>query len=284
MKRAVAFVLAGLMVAPLSAQTPAFDVASIRPSATGVDGPVGASFRVEPGGRLVATGATLRDLAVRAYGLQYFQVVGGDPWLSSVQFDLNARAESGTSPGVRQLNTMLRSLLEERFGLHIHRETRNLPIFALVRAGGRRTGPGLRVSARDCRRVLEDRDPFDSSVVEGESAECQPRTKFIAGKDGAQITFSRVGLSMRQLVLLITPFVRRTIVDRTGLEGTYDIDVTFSPESTMFVTQGGIQTAPQTEGFSLATALREQLGLNLESARGPSEVLVIDSAHRPTPD
>jgi uncharacterized protein (TIGR03435 family) len=79
-------------------------------------------------------------------------------------------------------------------------------------------------------------------------------------------------------------FVRRTIVDQTGLEGTYDIELTFSPDAAKFVTEAGIQDAPQSDGFSLATALREQLGLKLESARGLSEVLVIDAARRPTPD
>jgi uncharacterized protein (TIGR03435 family) len=91
-------------------------------------------------------------------------------------------------------------------------------------------------------------------------------------------------MSMQQLASMLAPFAKRTIVDRTALRGTYDIGLTFSPDNALFVTQDGIQRAPQTEGSSLATALREQLGLKLESGRGPSEVLIIEAAHQPTPD
>jgi uncharacterized protein (TIGR03435 family) len=220
--------------------------------------PVGASFNIGPGGRLTASGATLRDLVVRAYDAQDFQVVGGEPWVSRA-----------------------RSLLQERFGLTVHRETRNLPIFALVLA----SQPDLRLrkSTHDCRGVLEDRDPLDVSEVSGELAGCQPKTTFVAGAGGSQISFARPGMSIRQLASLIMPFAKRTVIDRTGLKGTYDIELTFSFDP-FFVTQSGIQQAPQTEGMSLATALREQLGLKLESTRGPSEVVVIDAAHQPSPD
>lgn len=284
MKRTLAVAFAALIAADGAAQAPAFEVASIRPSQTGVAGPVGASFKIAPGGRLTASGATLRDLIVRAYEIQDFQVVGGDAWISSVRFDVSARAESGAVPNIHQVNAMLGSLLTERFGVRVHRESRNLPVFALALATSGRTGPRLRTSDRDCAAVLDGRDPFDSSVVESDRVECQPRTMFVAGKNGARITFTRVGLPMRQLVALLVPFAKRTIVDRTGLDGTYDVDLTFSPDVARFVTESGIQDAPQAEGFSLATALREQLGLKLESTRGPSEVLVVDAAHRPTPD
>jgi uncharacterized protein (TIGR03435 family) len=281
--RIAAFLLVGLTAARGLAQGPTtFDVSSIRPSPTGVNGPAGASFRVQPGGRLVATGATLRDLIVRAHGVQYFQVVGGEPWLSSVRFDVNASAGPGATPDIQQVNAMLRSLLEERFGVQVHRETRNLPVFSLA-LNGRRPGPRLRASTRDCRRVLEGRDPFESSDVDGDAG-CQPHTQFVAGQNGSQISFARAGISMRQLALLLTPFVGRTVVDGTMLAGTYDIELTFSPESAGFITESGIHQSPQTEGLSVATALREQLGLKLQSARGPSEVLIVDTARRPTPD
>jgi uncharacterized protein (TIGR03435 family) len=284
MKGLLWFALAGLMITAGSAQTPSFEVASIRPSPTGVGGPVGASFKVEPGGRLIASGATLRDLVVRAFSVQYFQVADGERWWSSERFEVTARAASGTNPNLGQLNALLGSLLQERFGLVVHRETRNLSIFALAIAGPGRTGPGLRVSRHDCRAILDGRDPLDSSIVDGDRTECQPKTMFVAGTNGSQITFTRVGLSMRQLASLLTPFARRTIVDRTALDGTYDIELTFSPDIAFLVTQDGVQQAPQAEGGSLATALREQLGLKLESTRGSSEVLVIDAAHRPSPD
>ena len=73
--------------------------------------------------------------------------------------------------------------------------------------------------------------------------------------------------------------------DKTGLAEIYVIELTFSPEAVVFIVEGsGPQTSPQVDGMSIATALREQLGLKLESARGPSEVLVIESAALPTPD
>jgi uncharacterized protein (TIGR03435 family) len=90
---------------------------------------------------------------------------------------------------------------------------------------------------------------------------------------------------MPQLAATLTAFAGRAVLDRTGLAGTYDIELTFSPEITLFVVEGGpVQVAPQRDGMSLATAVSEQLGLRLQSARGTVEVVVIDSAARPTTD
>src|SRR5262245_11026232 len=223
MKRVIGFLAIGLLASTVRAQAPVFDAASLRPSATGVGAPVGASFDVSAGSWMRATGATLHDLVARAYGVQYFQVVGVDRWISSERFDLNARGPFETTSKNRQL--MLRSLLEERFGLRVHSETRNLPVFALVAATRGRTGPRLRRSQRDCREVLEDRDPFEAAHEDPNRPACRQTTRFVVGSGGSEITIVRAGVSMRQLALQLTSFAQRAVLDRTGLEGTYDVEL-----------------------------------------------------------
>jgi uncharacterized protein (TIGR03435 family) len=267
-----------------TAQTvkPTFEVASVKPTVQDSNEPIGASFNVEPGGRLRATGATLRDLVKFAYDLQEFQLEGGTAWMASSRFDVTARADSEASR--RELRAMLQSLLRDRFKLSVRRESRTLPVYELVTAGKEaRGGAALRRSMLDCTRVLDGRETLDVSEVNAGQTACQPRGKFVFGPAGATMTFERKGMTMELLARLVMPFVRRPVIDQTGLAGTFDIELTFSPENALFNTrETGLQAAPPAEGMSIQTALGEQLGLRLESARRPSEMWVIESAQQPT--
>src|SRR5687767_9813801 len=117
-------------------------------------------FGIQPGGRFTTVNVPLWDLIRQAYGLQRSQLVGGPDWMESARFDIVAKAEGdiarGAGPGgpPGPLNFMLQDLLEDRFKLRTHRETRELPIYVLRldRADGR-LGPGLRASTMDCAAI-----------------------------------------------------------------------------------------------------------------------------------
>ena len=265
----------------VSAQ-PAFEVASVKLHIPNADEPFG-SVDVQPGGRVVASGATLRQLVVFAYDLQDFQLASGGPeWVSSTRFDINAKAEDGTF-STTALRQRLKSLLIDRFELRTRAETRTGPVYHLTVAS--RLGKQLQPSKIDCTPLFQERAVFDISPVPSDQAPCQPAGKFVFGPAGASMTFVRNGMPMPQLARLLMTFVRRPVLDRTGLAGTYDFELTFSPDNAFFATrESGIQAAPQADGMSISTALREQLGLRLESAEGPVEVLVIERAELPDPD
>lgn len=273
-----------LAAAVASAQVP-FEVASVKPTLAKGDEALGASFSVQPGGRLVATSATLRDLVAYAYDSQWFQIEGGPDWAADAKFDISARSQN-LDATQRELRSMLRSLLVTRFKLQAKPETRALPVYELIVATGNgRLGPGLRRANVDCTDVLDARAVLDLSRVAPEREACQPEGRFIAGPT-TSMELVRKGVTMQVLARMLTALARRTVIDRTGLTGAYDFELTYSPENVIYVVQGGpIQTAGSPgDGLSIFTAVREQLGLRLTSARGPGEVLVIESAMRPEPD
>jgi uncharacterized protein (TIGR03435 family) len=253
---------------------PGFEAASVKPNTSGDPG---GSFGGRPGGQLIITNYTLRNIVRNAYGLQDFQIVGGPDWFDSDRFDIVAKAANDAPPA--QMIQMVRTLLAERFGLAVHTETRELPVYALVmaRADGRR-GPQLRPAAVDCAALLaaRGRGAPPTPAQPGDRPVCGMRTvpgRMVAG-----------GYALGDVARNLAPFAGRTVVDKTGLTGTFDLDLTWTPDQ--------IPQAPLTPGAppidangpSIFTALQEQLGLKLDSQRGPVEVLVIDRAEKPRPD
>ena len=257
------------------ASGPAFDVASVKPNKSGP----GAVQRVvmQPGDRVTMTNVTLRTLIQVAYP-RMSEIVGGPSWIGSGpsgdRFDVNAKAESSASRD--QLQLMLRTLLTDRFKLTIHFETSDEPVYALVFArSDRRLGPTLRPAATDCATIRagaqsDDRDP------------CGIRTFANALVTGR---LSVRGLGLDQLVGLLSRDAGRKVVDNTGLASTFDCDLTWTPQKFL---QGSFdrERFPSIDpnGPSIFTAVQEQLGLKLESQKGPAEVLVIDHVEKPSED
>ena len=245
---------------------PTFEVASVRPNTSGVGG---AGINIQPGGRVTALNVPLLWLIESAYGLGHHQLEGGPPWIHTDRFDVIAKAETdipmpiaGAPPGL--FHFMLRALLADRFKLAIHQEKRDLPIYELhlARADGA-LGAGLRRSDFDCTTAEKSpdgrlRDQNDGRPTCGMSMR------------NTQITAHSIPLS--SLVTVIEGNAHRPVVDRTNLRGLFDIDVAWASNPT------------DTSKPSIFTALQEQLGLKLVSARGPVEVLVVDRAERPIPD
>jgi uncharacterized protein (TIGR03435 family) len=264
---------------------PKFEVAAVREN-TSNDGKI--NIGIQPGGRFTVVGAPLAELIRIAFAVQRTQVIGAPDWTETARFDISAKAETdiqGAGPGgpPGQLNFMLQDLLEDRFKLRTHRETRELPIYALTLArSDKKLGAGLRPSTVDC-AAMRGRGgrmgPPPGPPPPGERPPCGMRVapnQVVAG-----------GVSLAQLTPMLSQFTQRIVLDRTGLTGNFDIDLTFTPER---MPQGPPPPgAPpllpvDPNGPSLFTALQEQLGLKLESDRAPVEVLVIDHVERPTPD
>jgi uncharacterized protein (TIGR03435 family) len=246
--RAVA--LSIVMAAFALAQTPGsekaaeFEVASIKPTAT-QDGSFAINF--PSGGRFSARNVTVEILLRNAYGLEDYQISGGPGWIKSAGFDVEARAAraaAGTvEPPREQVLRMIQALLADRFQLTLHRETRQLPVYALVVG---KTGPRLQAP--------------DTNVG-------QPRTML------GQMVVPR--MSMATLAGILAFDVKRPVKDETGLQGEF----AFTLEWTRGLGESDDGTPSRP---SLFTALQEQLGLRLESTKGPVEVFVIDHVEPPS--
>jgi uncharacterized protein (TIGR03435 family) len=256
--------------APPPAARPAFEVASVRPNTSG-----SASMNVgtQPGGRFNAVNIPLTQLIQNAYRVHDFQIIGGPAWLSD-RFDVIAKAETEFAPaapgtiGTQWL--MLQSLLAERFQLVAHRETREMDIYALMRAReDGRLGPRLRQSDIDCAALSRPGATLPPPAAPAPGMRPIRPCMVRAGAGNVVAGASRLDV----LIGNLSSETRRIVENRTGLTGVFDIDLSWAPD-----------TSTDTTRPSLFTALQEQLGLKLESTRAPVEVLVIDSISRLTPD
>jgi bla regulator protein blaR1 len=221
-----------------------FEVASVKANNSGPG--QGSAMLFLPGGGFRRTNASLKQLVMTAYDLQNFQISGATGWIDSDRYDVEAKAAANTNPSREDVLSMVQSLLTDRFKLRIHRETKEETQFVLQVA---RTGLKIKPAA----------DPAGG----------------VRGGANGRIIGKR---TMPQLAQLLSGIVGRRVDDETGLTGIYEFTLEFLPESTGFDAPAPANpNAP-----SLFTALQEQLGLRLESRRGPVEVLVIDSAEKPS--
>jgi len=251
------------LAVPLYAQTTTraeFDVASVRLNTSGNRQEM---MVAQPGGRFLAVNAPLLMIIRTAYQLQNDQIVDGPDWLASARVDIDARASESGPPGV-QLLERLQSLLEQRFMLRAHREQRERPVYALVRANSNAAlGPGLRPTA--CPDLPED------------LARQRPCANISTGNGRMTLR----GMPLDQFLPFLAPQVSRVVVDRTALAGRYDIELAWTPD---MPASNGIDASADPNGVSIFTAVQEQLGLRLEPARAPVDVLVIEHIEQPGPN
>jgi uncharacterized protein (TIGR03435 family) len=277
----------------MTAQTPpAFDVASVRQN-TSTGGP--RIWRFHPGGRFTATNMPLRALIRIAYGHDTIrinaQMDGAPRWVDTDRFDIEAKAE-GEIPadpdGVsRQGLAMLRTLLEERFKIKAHFETRQLPVFALMMADGPgKLGPQLTASTAECgaRVVLAA-----ATAAPARASAPAPATAAAAGAPAGTAkcfvsstgpgAIEARGVTMGEVAagLSLFPAVDRIVFDRTALNGRFDLRLKYVPALVAGQQRGAFVANPDIDsGPSLLTAMREQLGLKLQPEKGPVDVLVLD--------
>jgi len=316
-------------VLPLRSQTtpqstkPSFEVVSIKPSPPNINLRGGGPR----GDRLTLQGASLRMLLNIAYQplnsegqpLGQIQIIGGPSWMESDLYDIQAKADcSGGVISRQQMQLMMRSMLEDRFQLKAHMETRELPIYNLVVA---KDGPKLKVSEdqtppalgpggppQPCgdasgARALPPRPPPPAPGQRGgpfAPGAPAPRGAMMIMMNPQGLTMQAGAVPIGNLVNMLQQAVGRPIIDKTGLTGLFDFKLQFSPEGLTLPgpppgagpgpgpigpagAPGGGGTAPAAaDPVPLLFTAIQELGLRLESAKGPVEVLVVDSAQKPT--
>lgn len=213
----------------------AFDVASVKPSAAGVES---STSDLQPG-RFRGTNRTVEWMMRIAYGVQGAQISGGPSWIRTAGFDVEGKADNVES----RIAPMLRNLLEDRFQLKVHRETKTAPVYTLVAAKG---GAKLKAAA-------------GAVLTMNNSAE-----------DGRMV-LQATAISMPALAGFLAKQLGRPVTDKTGFAGGYDVRLAWSPEQAL-----------DSGGESVFSALQEQLGLKLEAAKGTIEIVVVDSISRPS--
>lgn len=268
---------------PLQAQavqlptTRKFEVATIKPTPPGANG---VAMGNSPSGDFIAVNQTLENLVALAYTGASFsegRVTGGPGWVRTARFDIVARPGSTRSGDAEE---MLRSLLAERFALKVHEENRDLGQFALVAKNPGKLGPNLHATdaaeAAHCDEL--EKQPPESSREAG-AREPEPSTGPVrrCGANGNGGVRMR-GRPLTEVTEFLEELLGKPVVDRTGLAGRFDADLLIKLDWNHLV-EGGV---PDTfANGAIFAALEDQLGLKLESARGPVKVVVIDSAERP---
>ena len=299
----VLFLAAGLNLGAQTPAAPAFEVASIKPSPPGdPSNPLSIIPMVapQPGGRFRATNMPPWALISTAWELPDFRIVEGNKELMNVKYDITAKAPGSATLGKKELLPLLKTLLIERFRLKTHFEPREMALYDLVLArGDGRLGPQLKPSKSDCSNTDELNAKRVEAVAKGELAAIMPKPgEFLpcaispnfAGGLG-NLALHGDGQEMKVLVDLLSQLTGRYVRDKTGLTGRYDFDMKLDMRAGLGLAQKlgiNVPTAlanlPPTDGSSLMTALNEQLGLKLQSSRGPVDVLVVDSVEPPSAD
>jgi uncharacterized protein (TIGR03435 family) len=249
----------------LPAQT-AFDIVSVKPNVSG-----NSSDPTKSPGRYSWMNVSLRQLIQVAYDMRPFQLIALPGWANTARFDVVATTEVSASP--QQMNTMIQGVLTDRFDLTVHRERRELPVYALVlaRRDGR-LGVGLRPATLDCESIAAK--PLNSGAAQADDAACTPRLGLTRLK--------AAGFRMSSLASGLMRILDRPVIDKTGLSAPFDIELSWTPDFTMLPDGVAPQNLPP--GPTIFAALEEQLGLRLVSDRAPVEVLVIDRISPLKPD
>lgn len=260
-----------------STAAPRFEVASIKPVKPLPMGRIQISLNAD-GGMLRYTGVPLKECIRIAYRVKEFQVQGPD-WLESERFDITAKLPDGSSED--QIPEMLQALLAERFKLTIHREKKEHAIYALVAA---KNGPKL----KPAETPVEDGPPSRGSGI--------PRgarsVMMMRGAEGMHLKAPSATLT--NLAEMISRFAERPVVDMTGIEGHYDFDLAFAPETTRGMPPmgpgamgrgpaglgpNGPAEAPSDASVERAGTIQDSVqryGLKLEPRKAPMEIVVVD--------
>lgn len=259
----------------------AFEAASLKPTADpGSEGRVMRSMKGGPGtsdpGRFTYSNVTLKLLVEQAYNLKEYQVQGPD-WIDGEGFDLVATMPPGTSK--EQAAEMMQTLLAERFKLVFHRETKQMPVYALVVGKN-----GSKMKEVEVPAAAPDNGPNRPPSMRGPNG---PGIRVMMTPEGIRLAGY---LTMTQLTDQLTRQLARPVLDQTELTKTYDVDITWMPDEMKMgaMRGGGGPGGPGGEGThassepasSLPQALDEKLGLKLETRKTAADIFIVDSAEK----
>jgi uncharacterized protein (TIGR03435 family) len=224
-----------------------------------------------------ATNVSLKMLIEGAYGIREDLISGAPGWADSIRFDVDAKVAGADVDDLKKLNpeqrmSLLKPLLADRFKMKVHTETKQLPVYQLMIAKG---GPKLKEATPG--------DTYANGIKGPDGAAHGGMMRMGRGEVTGQ------ALPVESLANMLSRQLRRTVIDKTGLTGKYDFMMQWTEEepSSMFKSGDGsspqrADPAPDATGPSIFTALQEQLGLRLQSAKGPVETLVVDHVEMPS--
>jgi uncharacterized protein (TIGR03435 family) len=261
---------------------PKYEVASIKPT-SGDEGKSQLFFT--PDGTSIR-GVPVQMLLRMAFGVEADRVIGAPSWTTSNRYDVEAKVAPEDAPKLDKLKAedrraMLIPLLEERFNLKYHHETRELPTYTLLVAKG-----GPKLSEAKAEPASTENDPPNVAKVPKGAMMGQGRMMMRPGRIEAQSS------TLDMLAHSLSPQLGHTVIDKTGLTGKYDYTLQWTPDEATMPMQGGPGAGPggpgretntvEAGGPSLFTAIEEQLGLKLESTKGRIDVIVIDHLDLPS--
>lgn len=278
-----------LNAAPIAAQAqspdtrPQFEVASIK-ATFGDETFIGINGSSRD---FKATEASLRRLIAIAYGVRTFEIYGGPGWMDSDRYNILAKRDvSPKEPRVEKesfeatwtdLLLRLRSLLEDRCNLKLHRGTKELPVFALTVAKS-----GLKLQPSSC-------EPIRLGSAASQSAPRLPRPASCGSlqslKSGANMITTGTGVEMKDFIHWLSITAGRTVIDKTGYAEKFNFSVEWAPDALFSPSLAAADDPAKpadTTGPSLSSALENKLGLNLKGTKGPVEILVIDQIEKPS--
>lgn len=235
---------------------PAFTVATIKPGDPSRQGKL---FTVR-GADVLTINTTLNDLIGMAYSLHPRQLSGGPAWMETDKYDVTGRPDVPGQPNQDQMKIMIQKLLADRFQLKFHREKKELTVYAVT------------VGKTGIKFSKSERDPNGLPSL-------------LFGGPGPGMSFRVANATMAQYADTMGAALERPVVDQTGLTGKYDFVLKWTPDETQFRSFGGAPPPPPANVEAppdLFTAIQEQLGLKLESAKAPVDVLVIDHVEKPS--
>ncbi len=316
--RSFATTLLLLAGSAFAADGPTFEVASIKTTAPQEAGRIMVRMGGDPG-RIDWVNVSLRDMVRSAYDVKDYQVTGPD-WMNSARFDVQAKYPPDTPKEVR--NVMMQNLLAERFGVKIHKESKEVSVYHLVTAkGGHKLkpadenstftlgpdGPGGPGGPRTTDRRVDGPGGPSAGGASGGVRVAGPAgappaggprpggMMMMRGGPGGNMKMQMKSMTMGGLSDMLARQIGKPVIDQTGVTGNFDIDLEFKPEEGMGMGMGRGMPMPMPRpdggaapgheanaetGASIFTALQDQLGLRLESKKGPVETIVVDSANK----
>lgn len=249
--------LAQTPMLPSNGQRPSFEIVSVRTHDPN-DRKNTDNFQAYPGGRFTSSNCSLWMLLHYAFQIQPYQIPDKPGWIRSEHYDMDARP--GETHPFEDIPLMLQGVLEDRFHLKYHWETRELPVYELVVIKPGRLQESI--VKRDCPR------PFSDSAGIPEDAPCGDLMNSPGHTKGYKLSSSDLAASLSWLL-------SKPVEDKTNLKGNYDVELRWTPESVEM--RSGASDVPD-----IFTAIQEQLGLKLQPAKGPVQVLVIDHLEKPS--